>query len=225
MPRALLPHSEIHDPHCLLDTVTYHCYNLIMNVEPSLTLDELCAQVALSLAVDYDGAPNDRIRDVPDRRTIRYYTTLGLLDRAQMRGRTALYGRRHLLQLVAIKRLQGHGLSLSEIQQRLLAIANSELEKIARLPSDKGNRRREPAGDSSPQRANFWKVVPEAAGPDARDKPEQEPEPIFSGLRLCADVLLMLPLARTPDHADLQALQAAAAPLLKLLETRRLRKT
>ena len=44
---------------------------------------------------------------VPDARTIRYYATLGLIDRPEaFRGRTALYGARHLSQLVAIKRLQ-----------------------------------------------------------------------------------------------------------------------
>src|SRR5215470_5196198 len=98
------------------------------------TLDELCAQVALALAVDYAGAGNGRVRDVPDRRTIRYYTTLGLIDRpAAMRGRTALYGRRHLLQLVAIKRLQAAGRSLAEIQQQLLGLSTAQLSQLARL--------------------------------------------------------------------------------------------
>src|SRR5580700_2008194 len=94
------------------------------------TLDELCAQVALALAVDYAGAGNGRVRDLPDRRTIRYYTTLGLIDRpAEMRGRTALYGRRHLLQLVAIKRLQTQGQTLAELQQRLLGLSNRALKQ------------------------------------------------------------------------------------------------
>src|SRR3954468_22885713 len=101
----------------------------VMTTQPSLwTIDELGAQVALALSVDYDGPPNGRVRDVPDRRTIRYYTTLGLLDRpAEMRGRTALYGRRHLMQLVAIKRLQARGLSLSEVQQRLVGLGGAAL--------------------------------------------------------------------------------------------------
>ena len=55
------------------------------------TIDELSARVALALADRYEGAPNGRVRQVPDLRTIRYYTTLGLIDRpAEMRGRTAL---------------------------------------------------------------------------------------------------------------------------------------
>src|SRR5262245_30045664 len=100
--------------------------------EMLLTIEELFAQVDLALSKNYPGAPNERVRDVPDRRTVRYYTTLGLIDRpARMRGRTALYGRRHLLQLVAIKRLQAMGSSLHEVQQRLLALSDPELEEIA----------------------------------------------------------------------------------------------
>src|SRR5215471_1357192 len=93
------------------------------------TIAELGALAERALAVDYPGQSNGQVRAVPDRRTIRYYTTLGLIDRpAQMRGRTALYGRRHLLQLVAIKRLQANGLSLQEVQQQLLGLSDTELE-------------------------------------------------------------------------------------------------
>ena len=95
------------------------------------TIDELGAQVALALAADQIAMPNDRIREVPDLRTIRYYTTLGLIDRPlEMRGRTALYGRRHLLQIVAIKRLQARGLSLSEIQERLVGQSDAVLRRL-----------------------------------------------------------------------------------------------
>src|SRR5438874_10841046 len=99
------------------------------------TIDDLGARVALALSVDYEGQASGRVRDVPDRRTIRYYTTLGLIDRpADLRGRTALYGRRHLLQLVAIKRLQARGLTLSELQQRLVGLPDTALQEVARIP-------------------------------------------------------------------------------------------
>src|SRR5947208_7443572 len=104
---------------------------------PPWTIDELGAQVVLALSVDYEGAGSGRVRDVPDRRSIRYYTTLGLLDRpAEMRGRTALYSRWHLLQLVAIKRLQARGLSLAAIQQELLGLNDASLRRLARLPAE-----------------------------------------------------------------------------------------
>src|SRR5260370_30319007 len=102
-----------------------------------MTLEALAARVALALAADYAGQANGRVRDVPDPRTIRYYTTLGLIDRpAAWRGRTALYGRRHLLQLVAIKRLQAHGLALAEVQDRLLGQTDAALAEVAQLPPD-----------------------------------------------------------------------------------------
>jgi DNA-binding transcriptional MerR regulator len=75
-----------------------------------------------------------RVRDVPDVRTIRYYTTLGLLDRpVEMQGRTAFYGRRHVLQLVAIKRLQSQGLSLVEVQETLAGAGDKKLTQLADL--------------------------------------------------------------------------------------------
>ncbi|MBC7545278.1 MAG: hypothetical protein H7338_21345, partial [Candidatus Sericytochromatia bacterium] len=57
------------------------------------TLDELASRVAAALAADYAGSGSNRVSDLPNPRGIRYYTTLGLLDRpAAMQGRTALYG-------------------------------------------------------------------------------------------------------------------------------------
>jgi DNA-binding transcriptional MerR regulator len=103
---------------------------------PPWTIEELSEQVADALAVDYPGQSSGRVRDVPDRRTIRWYTTIGLVDRpAAMRGRTALYKRRHLLQLVAIKRLQTEGRTLAQIQHDLVGATDAVLERIADLPA------------------------------------------------------------------------------------------
>ena len=50
---------------------------------------------------------NGRVRDVPNERLVRWYVTVGLVDPPlSRRGRVARYGRRHLLQLVAVKRRQ-----------------------------------------------------------------------------------------------------------------------
>jgi DNA-binding transcriptional MerR regulator len=103
--------------------------------EPRWTLDELAERVDTALAVDYPGPPSGRVRAVPDRRAIRWYTTIGLIDRpVAHRGRTALYGPRHLLQLVAVKRLQARGLPLVAIQQELAGATDSQLARVARLP-------------------------------------------------------------------------------------------
>jgi DNA-binding transcriptional MerR regulator len=103
--------------------------------EPRWTLDELAERVDVALAVDYAGPPSARVRAVPDRRAIRWYTTIGLIDRpVAHRGRTALYGPRHLLQLVAVKRLQASGLPLVAIQQELAGATDTQLARVARLP-------------------------------------------------------------------------------------------
>lgn len=77
---------------------------------------------------------NGRVRDVPNARLIRWYTTIGLLDPPlTRRGRVALYGRRHLLQLVAIKRRQAEGLSIAAIQAELAGATDGMLERVSGL--------------------------------------------------------------------------------------------
>lgn len=98
------------------------------------TLTELAARAAVALG-DTAGQASARVREVPDARTIRWYQTTGLVDRPlALRGRTALYGRRQLLQLVAIKRLQAQGRSLAEIQAELAGLSTEALEAIADIP-------------------------------------------------------------------------------------------
>ncbi|MFB9717773.1 MerR family transcriptional regulator, partial [Planobispora longispora] len=80
---------------------------------------------------------NGRVRDVPNERLVRWYATIGLLDPPlARRGRVALYGRRHLLQLIAVKRRQADGRSIAEIQAELTGATDRALETIARLPTD-----------------------------------------------------------------------------------------
>lgn len=100
--------------------------------EPRWTLDELAERVDAALAVGYAGQSSGRVRAVPDRRAIRWYATIGLIDRpVAHRGRTALYGPRHLLQLVAVKRLQAKGLPLVAIQQELAGATDTQLARVA----------------------------------------------------------------------------------------------
>lgn len=73
-----------------------------------------------------------RVRELPDERTARFYTTLGLLSPpVRFDGRRALYGRRHLLQLLAIKRLQSRGLTIRDIQVKLRGASAAALVAIA----------------------------------------------------------------------------------------------
>lgn len=99
------------------------------------TLDELVRRAGEMLAAGDVRAPNGRVTPLPDRRVVRWYSTIGLVDRPlAYRGRTALYGPRHLLQVVAVKRRQAEGRSLADIQAELTGATNTTLQAVARLP-------------------------------------------------------------------------------------------
>ena len=97
-----------------------------------MMLDELSDRVAHELRERglLGAAADGRVSAAPDARTVRYYTTLGLLDRPRIEGRQARYAERHLLQLLAIKALQAFDLPLAEIQQRLYGRSDAELKAL-----------------------------------------------------------------------------------------------
>jgi len=202
------------------------------NPQTILTIEQLAACVAQALSGELLAEMNGRIRQIPDVRTLRYYTTLGLLDRpAAMRGRTALYRRRHVLQLVAIKRLQAKGMSLAEIQARLLGAADGALAKMARLPSGFTVQPSVSASERSshdattsldPASSSFWKARPalSAASPGevssatpaelaASQPPAHEPPPAsVSDASTPVPLLVGVPLAHDvslllPAHREL----------------------
>jgi DNA-binding transcriptional MerR regulator len=184
-------------------------------MDAAWTLSELVDEAAAALA-KLPAPDNGQIRAVPDERSLRYYTTLGLLDRpAAMRGRTALYSKRHLAQVVAIKRMQQAGKSLAEIQAILATLDDATLARVSGVALPK-------PGRAAPARAAFWKtpaapapaVVDRALAP-AADVAQTPAHPqlrlrIAPGVDLHVAHALLPPLAAL-DHA---ALVAAAQPLL-----------
>ena len=209
------------------------------------TLDQLAERVGAALSVGYSGQASGRVREVPDQRAIRYYTTIGLVDRpSSMRARTALYGRRHLLQLVAIKRLQAAGRTLAEVQRELAGATDAQLELVAGVPATV-----EPlapaAGEPPPrpvpamrprvaaERPAFWRRAGEqpavpagrrglsaldegVATPPGPAPAEQGGSVSMQAVRLGEDVTLLLE-GRGPLAADeVAALRAAAGPLLEV---------
>jgi DNA-binding transcriptional MerR regulator len=133
------------------------------------TLPELVAEVAARIAA-LPAPKNGQVRAVPDERTVRYYVTLGLLDRpSAMRGRTALYGPRHVAQVVAIKRLQTMGRSLSEIQALWPTLDDATLARMSGVAL--------PAAGKPAARAEFWKREPRQGDVTAsRDAGSRAPE-------------------------------------------------
>jgi DNA-binding transcriptional MerR regulator len=205
------------------------------------TLEQLVEVVRKALTVDGVRAPNGRIRDVPDARALRWYATIGLLDRpSAFRGRTALYGHRHLLQAVAVKRRQAEGMALAQIQAELSGATNATLRRVARVPADlvaNGAESGEPGPARSVDdqvevqepRASFWRTptvgpvaapsaAPAASAPQIGGEhagARAEPRHL---VRLGPGAVLVLSAA--PSAADVVDLRAAAAPLIRLLADR-----
>lgn len=76
--------------------------------------------------------PTDaRVSPQPDARTVRYYQTLGIVDRPEMTGRRARYGFRQLVQVVATKLLQGRGYSLAQVQTALSGRTTDQISAAA----------------------------------------------------------------------------------------------
>jgi MerR-like DNA binding protein len=210
-------------------------------VPPLSTLAELVSEVAARIAA-LPPPKNGQVRAVPDDRTIRYYVTLGLLDRpSAMRGRTALYGPRHVAQVIAIKRLQTMGRSLAEIQELWPTLDDATLVRMSGVTV---------GGPARPAaRAEFWKraplsapasgassaVAPSAlepgaiapAGPPAmRGGPSRsDAPPVELRIELAPNIVLSLAVVEdrvAVSPADVRAIRAAAAPLLAELASRRL---
>lgn len=126
-----------------------------------------------------DDGDSKRIQWKPNGRQIRYYCTLGLLDKPETEnGRTVWYGPKHLLQLLAIKRLQQDGMKLADIQRALAGATVEKMRSLAGLPDgflgelDDSVKRRSVPGDSraigsQPRRETaFWTARPAASQPD-----------------------------------------------------------
>ena len=218
------------------------------------TLDELTERLRVAIAEVGLTPLNGQVQAVPDRRTLRYYTTLGLLDRPlAMRARQAVYGERHLLQALAIKRLQAEGLGLAAVQRRLAGLPDDELRAIAwpdrtgpdatgasdatGAPPPASDRRfwADHPGTSVPAaaiHAERASVAP-AAGPAAqvasvagparsasRAAPAARPASVAGLAQLLAavplgeGVVVLVPAARPFDPGDVEAVRAAALPLL-----------
>lgn len=166
------------------------------------TLEELVDRAAQALATADVRAPNGRVTAVPDARLIRWYATIGLMDRpSSVKGRSA-YGPRHLLQLVAIKRLQSAGAKLEQIQQRLAGATEDTLRAIADVPDGK-------------PRARFWAEQPRTTFTrDCTGDPTRDAAALVHGVRIGQLTLL---LSKLPADEDLDAIAEAARPLLDLL--------
>lgn len=175
-------------------------------MDETWTLSELVNEAAARIAA-LPAPKNGQVRAVPDERTIRYYATIGLLDRpAAMRGRTALYGPRHLAQVVAIKRMQSAGHSLADIQAMWPTLDDVTLTRMTGV---------QVGAKSKAARKEFWKreIATEPVPPPQPAAPRERRAPVFS-------LVVTIPDSISLSPADVRALRAAAAPLVDELAKR-----
>jgi hypothetical protein len=214
-------------------------------VDGTWTIAELAERASTVLAAGGQGQVSGRVREAPNDRLIRWYGTIGLVDPPLSRtGRVARYGRRHLLQLVAVKRRQADGRSLADIQAELVGATDAYLESVAGLPPDDAavtTAAGRPAPRGPAHEARFWAAAARpspasrfgtataafarAAGPEPQSEPEPHPaEPerqaadLVQGLRLAPGVVLLLDAGPSALPATAVAeLTAAAEPLIRVL--------
>ncbi|WP_051215494.1 MerR family transcriptional regulator [Granulicoccus phenolivorans] len=176
-----------------------------MSDSTTRTLDEFVT--AIGAGLDELGIPGPR----PDRRTVRYYATAGLVDRPRLAGREARYDEHQLWQVLALKRLQAEGVRLGAIADRLAGRDTAALTALAR-------------GDGIP-----------AAGPPVATDPHPGPDGTSQlpaavtqvRIPLAPGVALVVDRDGTTDPinpTEAAALTRAAAPLLTLLTSLGLRK-
>jgi DNA-binding transcriptional MerR regulator len=190
---------------------------LYMDSERRYTIAELADASAAALDALGIAARNGQVRDRPDVRTIRYYATLGLIDPpAEMTGRTARYGGRHLLQVLAVKAVQARGDSLAGAQRTLVGASEEELRSaigpglpaaLAAVPppalaaAPEGSDARRAAGHP------FWRTspTPPAAGQSAEAPESRTAEPGHS-----SESSLNPESSRTPSSVHARAVLAGA---------------
>ncbi len=191
------------------------------------TIQELVERAERALQVDYAGQLNRRIRDLPSLRSIRLYTTLGLLDRPYLQGRTGYYGPRHLMQLVAIKRLQAEGLSLAEIQERLLGQTEETLAKIAKVPPhllSAEATETKPTNGASRRQTAFWKLLPAVREATTTTERPHAGVRHWQSIELTEGVHLVIESEQPLSAEAVRALQESARPLLRTLQHLRTRR-
>ncbi|MFB4320120.1 MerR family transcriptional regulator [Actinomadura sp. 21ATH] len=199
-------------------------------MESTWTIAELAERAVEALSAGDSVQVNGRVRDMPNERLIRWYTTIGLVDPPSgRRGRTALYGPRHLRQLVAVKRRQAEGRTIAQIQAELAGATDTHLSRIAALPAPGPAPAaappplEAPAAAPSLGRSRFWTpaAAPSTAAPtSAFDGGGAVPRPpVVQGVRLADGLTLLLDVPALGDD-DLAAITAAAGPLLEELRRR-----
>ena len=124
-----------------------------------MMIDQLLAasiQMLGQLGVEQD--PQSRVSALPDLRSFRMYRTQKLIDDPNTKvGVAGDYGRKHVLQLAAIKSLQAQRLPLREIRTLLADASDRRLEEVIGNPTRISSDRPATNGAASgPEKSRRW---------------------------------------------------------------------
>jgi len=117
--------------------------------ELSATINEWCEEHGIAPASGQAG-------ELVSERTIRYYRTLGLLDAPDAGG----YSEKHLLQLCAVRLLQGQGVPLRRIRELLYGRSLAELREIRRRGLAEAQRSTPGHRIAFPTEDALWRMIP-----------------------------------------------------------------
>ena len=116
----------------------------------SATIDDLVSLLDEVLPQIVGPQEDNKVTEIPTVRTIRYYVSSGLVDKAiDYKGSAALYGYRHFIQLVAIKHLQANNFQIKKIGEIIQELTNEQLEELL-IPSQEDEKRKKTRDMASP---------------------------------------------------------------------------
>lgn len=153
---------------------------------------ELAGEAAKILAESGLAQERGTVSEVPDERTIRYYLSEGLVSPAEdKQGTASVFGYRHLLQLLAVKKLQAEHLPIRKIRElverrevrdleRLLGIEGGAVSKNEAL-SYLEKLLTKPQTASQPQAARSFSSTAGSSPSIARSAPPPQSAPGSSG--------------------------------------------
>ena len=130
-------------------------------------------------------------------------------------GAHALYGPRHLLQLVAIKRLQARGLSLAAVQERVIGHSDASLRRLAAAEAAAMKADVTPPSVASSSCAESF-----CASSRNRKRPDDGRTPGRARRSFGGRVGAVIDGGTETTEDDLRVIRMAAAPLIEILRLR-----
>ncbi|MBW1701305.1 MAG: MerR family transcriptional regulator [Deltaproteobacteria bacterium] len=107
----------------------------ILRLNNEFSIDELVEHAAQMIQLFVPKQERYKVTDYPDVRTVRFYTTRGLMDKPhRYSGQQAVYRVKHLIQLIVIKYLQSQYLSIKKVAEMINGLSQEELLIIIDLP-------------------------------------------------------------------------------------------